>query len=236
MPKSAPTFFCEDIASGWLGESESAHAQRVLRLPEGAAVFVADGKGRKVAAVLAHSEKKRVAFRTVREAAVFSHRLPLHIAIAPPKSSDRFAFFLEKVTEMGLHSITPILCSRSERRALRLEKAEKTLISALKQSGNGWLPQLHPYTPFEVFVAQHTTSAQRKLIAHCAEDPEKKKLNHWLSKEEFTVILVGPEGDFTKEERLCAKENGYHAVSLGNARLRTETAGILACHTAYLSA
>src|SRR5690606_7713857 len=153
----------------------------------------------------------------------------LHIAIAPTKSIDRFEWFLEKATEIGISEITPLICFHSERRILKLERLEKVLIAAMKQTLTSYKPTLNQPVEFNDFLS---TSSGNKYIAHC-ENP-KNKLSDVLVPKEPSTILIGPEGDFSKEEIDAAILNGYKPISLGSRRLRTETAGLVACHTAQL--
>lgn len=233
MNKSKHTFFCRDLNFGVLNEEESIHAIRVLRLVEGNIITVIDGAGRQVEAKITSDQKKEVGFEIINEIQHDLHSLAIQIAIAPTKNIDRFSFFLEKVTEMGIREVSPVLCSNSERKELRIDKAKKGLISAIKQSGNLYLPKLNEMVDLKSFITKDFGKAQ-KFIAHCFDDPNKKKFHQIVNKAENVVILIGPEGDFTLEEINLAQESGFMPVSLGNTRLRTETAGILACHTVYL--
>lgn len=234
MNKSKHTFFCPDLDSGMLDEIEAGHALRVLRLQVGDQITVINGKGRKLSATILESSKKSLTFEPIQEIEGEAIKIPLHIAIAPTKSNDRFNFFLEKCTEMGLSAITPLKTSNSERKVFKTEKGVKTLVSALKQSGNLYLPDLSEQINFKEFISQEF-GASKKFIAHCENDPSKVNFKDcFIEKNEDVLILIGPEGDFTQEEINLAKEKDFTPVSLGNSRLRTETAGIIACHTAYL--
>jgi len=157
----------------------------------------------------------------------------LHIAIAPTKNISRYEWFLEKCTEIGITEITPLLCDHSERKIIKPQRLEKILIAATKQSLKGQIPILHPLTHFSDFV-KHTTCAQ-KFIAHCEAEDEKKTLKEIYNKPQEVVILIGPEGDFSENEIAIARKADYTEISLGNSRLRTETAGIAACHTIHLA-
>jgi 16S rRNA (uracil1498-N3)-methyltransferase len=219
---------------GVLNEDESGHAIRVLRLAEDDHITIVNGKGRSAVAKITSTSKKEVGFEIINEIDNEAHPLHLHIGIGPTKSIDRFSFFLEKATEMGVQEVTPILSTNSERKILKEEKLRKGMVSALKQSGNLFLPVLNDMSILKDFITQDFGSA-KKFIAHCNEDVEKIDLKDQINSEENIVILIGPEGDFTHEEIKFAKENGFKTITLGNSRLRTETAGILACHTVYLS-
>ncbi|MBC7774147.1 MAG: RNA methyltransferase, partial [Phycisphaerae bacterium] len=149
----------------------------------------------------------------------------LHIAIAPTKQMERLEWFLEKATEIGVDEITPLLCKRSERETLRLDRLEKILVSAMKQSLRAWLPKLNAPTRFQDFAKK--TSETQKRLAWCSDEP-LPHLKNTISPQQDTVIAIGPEGDFSPEEVQLALANGFQGVSLGKARLRTETAGLLA--------
>lgn len=231
LPKH--TFFCADINFGVLNEEESHHAYKVLRMRMGDEFYVVDGRGRKAHAKITSEDRREIGFDIIEEVEIEGHPLHIHIAIAPTKNIDRFNFFLEKVTEMGCQEITPIFTKTSERTILKTEKARKTIISGLKQSGNLYMPTLNEPLEILKFFEQNPT-ADVKLIAHCEEDEQKVKMADYLEKGQTVLILIGPEGDFTSEEVILAKENGFRSVSLGDARFRTETAGVIACHTAYL--
>jgi 16S rRNA (uracil1498-N3)-methyltransferase len=150
----------------------------------------------------------------------------LHIAIAPTKSNDRFEWFLEKATEIGIDKITPIICDHSERRKIRSDRLEKVILSAVKQSKKAWLPELSPLIGFKEFIKQAGMEEQ-KYIAHCREG-ERPELIKILNHNSSLLILIGPEGDFSEEEIMIANTQGFSSVSLGKSRLRTETAGIVA--------
>ena len=234
MNKSKHTFFCPQIESGTLEEDEAGHASRVLRLQVNDIISIVNGQGLKVEAVISEISKKNLSFTVQKEIEYEHTKLPLHIAIAPTKSNDRFNFFLEKVTELGLAEISPIQSSNSERKVFKKDKAEKTLISALKQSGNLHLPLLNNLLSFKDFIRKDLGDT-KKFIAHCEDDQVKQEFKTLLeNNDRNVVILIGPEGDFTPEEITLAKEYNYTPVSLGKSRLRTETAGIIACHTVYL--
>ncbi len=223
-------FFSADINEGTihLGESESAHAIRVLRLKEGDSIRVLDGKGNiHLARILrAHPRHTEAVIEETRH---YERRAPwhLHLAVAPTKNMERFELFLEKVTESGVDEITPLLCERSERKKLRFDRLERVLTAAVKQSLQPFLPRLHPLTPFGDLISRHFSGD--KMLAHCCEqeDPARMHLYDRITSP-HVMVLIGPEGDFTPEEITKAQEAGYRTVSLGSTRLRTETAGIAA--------
>jgi len=152
----------------------------------------------------------------------------LHLAVAPTKMNDRYEWFLEKATEIGIHEITPIICDRSERKAVNKERFDKILLTAMKQSNVLYLPKLNGAVSFKEFIKHKNEGLQ--LIAHC-EETDKKSLKSVLKKNEDVTLLIGPEGDFSIKEIALALENNYVPVSLGNTRLRTETAAVVACHS-----
>ena len=221
-------FFTQKIENGFavFEEEEGRHLVGVLRKKTGEILHLTDGKGFFYEAELADAGKRQVLARIVSKTAAPAFRPGrLHIAIAPTKQMDRLEWFLEKATEIGIDEITPLLCKRSERDSLRLDRLEKILVSAMKQSLRAWLPKLNEPTRFQDFVKK-STEAQKRL-AWCADEP-LPHLKNTLAPDQNTVVAIGPEGDFTPEEVQLALANGFQGVSLGKARLRTETAGLLA--------
>ncbi len=216
-----------------LSETESKHAIRVLRLTVNSEVQVIDGKGGFYEAVISDAHPKKCKLLITNSIQEFDKRnFKLHIAIAPTKNIDRFEWFLEKCTEIGINEITPLLSEHSERKVIKPERLEKILISAMKQSLKAYLPKLNPITSFEEFILN--SKFENKYIAHCYEG-EKIHLKNTIIKGNDILVLIGPEGDFSLEEIEMAKQNGFLEVSLGMARLRTETAGVVACHIANLN-
>ena len=211
----------------YLDEEESSHCCRVLRLAEGGEIAIADGRGGVYSAILTVCSKNSCAAQVVEK---FSD-IPLrtyynHVAIAPTKNSDRFEWFVEKAVEFGVDMITPLLCRHSERKVLKTERLEKIILSAFKQSGNAVLPIINPLTPFADVIKSSTEDI--KMIAHC--EPQQKTFFSKVAKRDArTITLIGPEGDFADEEIDLALTSGFAPVSLGNSRLRTETAGVAVC-------
>ncbi len=228
-------FYCESLPPNSLvklPESESRHIIRVLRLTPGDSLEITDGKGNLFEAVIDSVSKTEVTVRLgKRYGDPLHHPYHLHIAIAPTKNSDRFEWFVEKATEIGIDRITPIICEHSERKTLRTDRLERVAIAAMKQSLKGWKPEISPVTSFGDFIALN--QGETCFIAHCAEG-DKSELAGQIGGERNYTILIGPEGDFSDEEIKYALGAGYRAVSLGSSRLRTETAGIVACHTVSL--
>lgn len=226
-------FYAPDARStGVLPEEESQHAVRVLRLKAGDEIEIVDGKGNYFRAVLTNANHKQCGFEIREAIADFGKRnYRLHIALAPTKNIDRFEWFVEKAVEIGIDEITPLICRFSERKVIKPERVEKIIVAAAKQSQKAYFPVLNPLCNFNDFIKNAVAS--QKFIAHCYES-EKKPLQQVLKKSSDVIILIGPEGDFSVEEVQFATGNNYQPVSLGNSRLRTETAGIVACHTVAL--
>ena len=212
----------------YLDSDEANHCSRVLRLKSGDFITLTDGKGQMYAAKLAGCHKDTVsAVITEVFPDVYRRTYYNHVAIAPTKNTDRFEWFVEKAAEFGIDELTPLVCARSERKVLKLERIEKILVSAIKQSGNAVMPKLNPLTDFQDFVK--TASGDKKLIAHCESGSEKVFFGTAAGKGGNVVTLIGPEGDFSAGEISSAVENGFVPVSLGGTRLRTETAGVAVC-------
>ena len=211
-----------------LSAEESKHATKVLRKKEGDILNFTDGKGTFYKAEITIADSRKCRLKVVStEQKEKQHNYHLHIAIAPTKNMDRFEWFLEKATEIGIDEITPIICSRSERKVIKTERCNRILLSAMKQSLKFHVPKLNEAISLNDFIKQDYGGT--KYIAHC-EDGEKKELKT-VNKTEKTLILIGPEGDFTQKEIDLVLQNKFKEVSLGTSRLRTETAGIVAAHT-----
>lgn len=226
-------FYAPDILlNNELPQEESSHCIRVLRKQEGDTIFITDGKGHFFDAIIvsAHAKHCRVDLTdTINHDK--SWNFYLQIACAPTKNMDRFEWFAEKATEIGIDRITPLSACHSERKELKKQRVEKILVSAMKQSQKAILPVLDEMQTFTSFVKQPFDG--RKFIAHCYEG-NKPLLNKVYSKNENALILIGPEGDFSEHEVKMAVENGFESISLGNSRLRTETAALTACHTIHV--
>lgn len=223
-------FFAPDILSDpILPHEESAHCVRVLRKKEGDAIYITDGRGHFFDAEIVEAHPKHCIVNitnTISEPKPWKNSL--HIAFAPTKNMDRVEWFAEKATEIGIDRFTPLLCRYSERKEIKLPRIEKILVSAMKQSQKAFIPQLDEIIPFSQFVKQPFDG--QKFIAHCY--PQEKQLLKQAYKQAANVlILIGPEGDFSEDEVRLALENGFKPISLGNSRLRTETAALVACNT-----
>ncbi|MFN5844073.1 MAG: 16S rRNA (uracil(1498)-N(3))-methyltransferase [Flavobacteriia bacterium] len=221
-------YITADIKEYFLSEDESKHACRVMRLKEGDEILLLNGKGTSLTAVISEANQKKCRVRITNVKTDTKPAYSVHVAIAPTKNNDRTEWFLEKATEIGITEITLLLCSNNERKQTKEERFEKILISAMKQSKRTFLPILHALTPFKTFIQNH----QKGLIAYCGEG-EKQTVLHAFNALDCP-ILIGPEGDFTKAEVDFALKNGYKAITLGENRLRTETAGLAACMQAVI--
>lgn len=211
-----------------LSEEESKHAVRVLRLQAGAIVHLIDGRGGRYKTEIIDPHPKRTSLRVLEvEQEVGKSVYNLHIAVAPTKNIDRIEWFLEKATEIGIQELTPIICTRSERKEVKVERLEKVAIAAMKQSLKAYLPKINPAVSFSEFLKGCVDSEDvHKGIAHCLEG-DKRYISTY-PKEGRYIFLIGPEGDFSDEEIKQAADQGFEPISLGNARLRTETAALAA--------
>jgi 16S rRNA (uracil1498-N3)-methyltransferase len=211
-------------------KEESRHIVKVLRMEEGDAFKITNGKGFFFDAEIISANPKRCVVKILSED--FQQPLPyqLHLAVAPTKLNDRYEWFLEKATEIGITEITPIICDHSERKKIKPERYQKILQSAMKQSLKAYLPILNEAVSFKDFLASEKDKEGLKYIAHC-EETQKKSLKSVLLQNKKTTILIGPEGDFSTTEINLAKTSGFVPITLGNNRLRTETAAIVACHS-----
>ncbi|MBF4518348.1 16S rRNA (uracil(1498)-N(3))-methyltransferase [Flavobacterium sp. ANB] len=209
-------------------KEESRHIIKVLRKKDSDILHVTNGLGLlfETEITLASDNKCIVEVLSIKKADEPKFRL--HLAVAPTKMNDRFEWFLEKATEIGIQEITPIICDRSERKVINKERFEKIILSAMKQSNETFLPKLNDAISFKEFIKQKNDGLQ--LIAHC-EETDKKSLKEVLKPNESVTLLIGPEGDFSDKEIALALENNFQPVALGNTRLRTETAAVVACHS-----
>ena len=207
---------------------ESKHIIKVLRKKDTDILFVTNGLGYlfKTEITLASDTKCTVKIVSVEEAPTPKYHL--HLAVAPTKMNDRYEWFLEKATEIGITEITPIICDHSERKIIKTDRFDKIIQSAMKQSNQLHLPKLNEPILFKDFIK--IKNKDQLSIAHC-EETNKKLLKEVLKPNENATFLIGPEGDFSEKEIQLALEHNYIPVSLGNTRLRTETAAIVACHS-----
>jgi 16S rRNA (uracil1498-N3)-methyltransferase len=224
------TFFCDDFRSNqaYLNGGEQHHA-RVLRLAVGDDVRIVDGRGGSYVGPVVSMTKHEVVIEC-SPSGFSTAPSRLWLAVAPPKNITRFEWFVEKATEIGIARITPLLCQRSERRRLKTDRLMKIMTSAMKQSGKAHLPTLDELTPYNDMV--HAGESHLKGIA--TQDEHSISIQDLDVTGRDSMILIGPEGDFSPEEIRMATENGFQKVSLGPYRLRTETAAIYACVTMQL--
>lgn len=227
-------FFAPDIATNnILPESDSQHCVRVLRMKEGDILEVIDGKGFRYKCRLTDAHAKRAAVEIIeRQELPLSWSNYITVAIAPTKHLDRMEWMIEKLTEIGVNRIVPLLCRYSERKEIKVERLEKIAISAMKQSLKAVLPQIDEMTPFKKFIESDSSSL--RFIAYCDEFIPRVLLSNSYEANQNVTILIGPEGDFSKEEISAAISSGYKPVSLGENRLRTETAAVVACDTFHI--
>lgn len=209
-------------------KEESKHIIKVLRKKDTDILFVTNGLGFlfKTEITLASDTKCTVKIVSFEKQKPLAYQL--HLVVAPTKMNDRFEWFLEKATEIGISEITPVICDHSERKQIKTDRYDKIILSAMKQSNQLYLPKLNEPVAFKDFVKLKNDGMQ--LIAHC-EEQDKKSLKEVLKPKENITILIGPEGDFSPKEIQLALDNKYIPVTLGNTRLRTETAAIVACHS-----
>lgn len=223
-------FYTPDISSDeyTLNEEESRHCVKVLRLAAGAHVYLVDGIGGFYKAEIVEEPKKRVHLKVIEAEHEHNKRSHhLHIAIAPTKNIDRLEWFLEKATEIGIDEITPVICDRSERKIVKGDRLYKVITSAVKQSLQAYHPVLNPQTTLSAFLKQRSDAV--KMIAHCLENEPRQFITELIKPQQHCIILIGPEGDFTPSEIEMALQNDYKPLTLGNTRLRTETAALAAC-------
>jgi 16S rRNA (uracil1498-N3)-methyltransferase len=205
---------------------ESRHLSKVLRKKVGEMISVTNGKGLEWHGQIVSADVRKAAAKKTDVILHQNQLIPLHIAIAPTKSNDRLEWFLEKSTEIGVSQITPLICEHSERKVIKPERLNKILIGGIKQSAQFFLPELNPIISFEEFMKlEHP---QTKLIAHCQKG-DQKALHQIENLSRNILIMIGPEGDFSDREIKNARLLNFGTITLGEQRLRTETAGIVAC-------
>lgn len=229
---SVPLFYHNNALQGqsaWLDENNARHAIQVLRMQPGQALELTDGKGNIFAGEIKEVGKKKCLVTILSQQVMprLNNR-EVGIAISPVKNASRFEWFLEKATELGIKDIYPIICSRTEKSHLRTERMEQILISAMLQSKQAWLPKLHPVLPFETHLENKSVYPYKHCwIAHCVQHEKHSLAKVIQSGMRDSLLLIGPEGDFTESEIFLAIKKGYIPVSLGDTRLRTETAGMV---------
>lgn len=218
----------ENDTSFSFDKDESRHIAKVLRKQTGDILHITNGNGWLFIAEITLAEQKKCIVSIIASRLEPKRNYNLHLAVAPTKMNDRYEWFLEKATEMGIETITPIICDHSERKIVKTERFEKIIQSAMKQSLQCYLPKLNAPIGFKDFVNQDFTD--QIFIAHC-EETDKKSLKSQLKTATDCTILIGPEGDFSVKEIEMALQHHFIPVTLGETRLRTETAAIAACHS-----
>ncbi|MBN8699374.1 MAG: 16S rRNA (uracil(1498)-N(3))-methyltransferase [Chitinophagales bacterium] len=225
-----PFFYKEDIAAGAeqviLDEDTSKHIVQVLRMQNGEQLQLTDGKGNLFTGVITDNNRKRCAVAILQTTNLQPQTRKISIAISLLKNTSRFEWFLEKATEIGVSEIIPLVCARTEKTAFKYDRMKSILVSAMLQSQQCRLPVLQEPIKFNQLV--QTAPHPQKLIAHCEETGVKQALSTLQPVSASAIILIGPEGDFTPEEIQLALGNNFSAATLGNTRLRTETAGVVA--------
>ena len=227
-------FYAPDIADTLtLPESDSGHAVRVLRMCEGDTLEVTDGKGNLFTCRMLDAHPKHVAVAIIESRCEpLCWPQEITVAVAPTKHLDRMEWMVEKLTEIGVNRIVPLLCNRSERREIKTERLEKIAVAAMKQSLKCTLPVIEPMTPLRKFIA--SCEVGQKFIAHCDSQSERRLLAQLYRPGESAAVMIGPEGDFDPAEVQAALEAEWQPVTLGDNRLRTETAAVVACDTFHV--
>jgi len=221
-----PYFFQEDLSQNYLilSSEESKHITKSMRLKEGEFIWITDGRGTLAKATLTNILKDvctvEISERIFQDN---SNQKQLHLAVAPTKNLDRMEWLVEKAVEVGVSQISFIICDRSEKKYVDLNRLHRIAIAALKQSQGTWLPELRTIS-FSQFLIENSTRVADKFIAHCDGKAQSIEISHVNYQYKDALFLIGPEGDFTLQEILAAKEQGFQSISLGEKTLRTETA------------
>ena len=218
----------ESLTSFVFDKEESKHIIKVLRKQERDILYVTNGLGYLFKTMIALASDSKCTVNVLSFSKQEEPKFHLHIAVAPTKMNERYEWFLEKATEIGIQEITPIICEHSERKIIKMDRFQKIIESAMKQSLHYFLPKLNEPILLKDFLKKEITG--QKFIAHC-EESDKKSLKSQLISNENVTILIGPEGDFSVKEIEMALNNKYNPISLGETRLRTETAALVACHS-----
>ncbi|MEM9820755.1 MAG: 16S rRNA (uracil(1498)-N(3))-methyltransferase [Bacteroidota bacterium] len=231
-------FYCHHIEGNfaYFSEEEARHCVQVLRKKEGDQLSFVDGKGTWYEGQIVETGKKTCVLSILKK--TFPYKpLPakVHLAVAPTKNITRFEWLLEKATEIGISEISPLYCQRSERKKIRLDRLEKIVVAAMKQSLSAWLPKVNALTPFDQFIQglPELGASSQRCIAHCEIDQQIHLAEKYQAGKDV-MVLIGPEGDFSEKELQLAFQHHFQGVSLGPSRLRTETAAVVACHTIQL--
>ncbi len=225
-----PFFYNADIGAAnniWLDEDTSKHMVQVLRMQNGEELNLTDGKGNLFTCEITDNNRKKCTIVIKQTTNYKPPTTNITIAISLLKNTNRFEWFLEKATEIGVTQIIPLVCERTEKTAFKFDRMKSILVSAMLQSQQCWLPLMAEPVKYKNFIVAET--AAQKLIAHCKDENNKVPLTSKLiSSSTSKLILIGPEGDFTKQEIEMALQNNFTPVALGETRLRSETAGIVA--------
>jgi 16S rRNA (uracil1498-N3)-methyltransferase len=227
-------FYAPDIngETYTLDEKESKHLIRVLRMTKGAEVRLIDGKGNLYEGIISNPDQTRCTIDITSKIKDFEKRdYRLHIAISPLKNPERFEWFIEKSVEIGIDEITPLVCRNTEKPGIKSGRINNLIVSAMKQSIKATKTILNETCNFKNFIS--TESDEIRIIAHCDNSLVRRRVSDVYTKGRNAIILIGPEGDFTREEVDSAVDSGFIPVHLGTSRLRTETAGIAVCHSIY---
>ena len=223
-----PHFFQNNLSQDHFtfSSEETKHIIKSLRLKIGDFVWITDGKGTLAKATLTHLFKDNCTAE-IAERIFFNNsaKKQLHLAVAPTKNPDRIEWLVEKTVEIGVSQISFIICERSERKNVDMNRLQRVAIAALKQSQGVWLPEMQILS-FSQFINESHTAKADKYIAYCDDKEQSIAMANLKNKQESAIFLIGPEGDFTSQEVLIAKENGFHPISLGEKILRTETAAL----------
>lgn len=215
-----------------LDENESKHCVKVLRMKRGTQVRLIDGRGNLFEAVISEPDYKKCKITVLEKKSDFEKRnYRLHIAISPLKNPERFEWFVEKSVEIGVDEITPLICKNTEKQSIKQERVNSIIISAMKQSIKAVRPVLNFPSTFDSFIRNRHDN--KLMIAHCKEYPSRISISDACGKNENALIMIGPEGDFSEGEIETAVKGNFVPVHLGSSRLRTETAGVAACHSIY---
>jgi 16S rRNA (uracil1498-N3)-methyltransferase len=222
-----------EASKAFLDPEETRHCTKTLRKNINDMISFTDGCGQMYEGRIVDFNKKSCTLEIIKTFETTDKRnFKLHLAIAPTKNINRLEWFLEKATEFGIDEVTFLLCQRSERKKIRLDRLEKVVLSAAKQSLKSIFPKVNDLTKLKDFIPK--AKADFKGIAHC-NTPDLPHLKNVLKQEVTEILLlIGPEGDFSEAEVALAKEHGFEEIGLGTSRLRTETAGLAACHTVHL--
>ena len=212
-------------------KNESRHINKVLRKKIGDKIYITNGKGYLFEAEIEIESHTKCKVKIINVSYSKPNDFKIHLAVAPTKLNDRYEWFIEKATEIGVNTITPIICKHGERKIIKAERYKKIIAAAGKQSLKLHFPKLENAIHFNDFIKKDLFDT--RYIAHCHESI-KKSLKKIIEPNKDILIMIGPEGDFDKEEIKLAEKAGFKSINLGNSRLRTETAAIVACHTIHL--